>query len=432
MTRLWSLALTMAMAAGLAGQPRGFAMVHATVVDVANGSLQTDRTILIAGDHIVSVGDVSPPTGVDRVDVRGAYVVPGFWDMHAHIQMTGDSARPLYVANGVTGVRDMGSDLDVILPLRAATASGAIVGPHIVAAGPILDDAPEAFPFRFRVRTAEEGAAAVRMLKARNVDFVKVHDRTPREAYFAIAAEARRQGLPLSGHVPRGVTFEEAIEAGQRSIEHLAGLRLFTPCSQGQDYRPELCRAFFETLAKRHVWQAPTLLAWRELMSIGTSASGLDPAEIAYASRALRAAWDANRPRGGVTPDAVGGFIKASELAAMVTKDMVRSGVEALAGCDGMIPGFCIHDELALMVRGGLTPLEALRTATMNPAHYFARPDVTGRVAADQPADLVLLEGNPLTDIANTRRIREVVVRGRRFDRPTLDALLTSARNAAN
>ena len=428
-----TLASTVALvfvSAVVTGQSRDLVIVHVNVVDVVEGRILPDRTVRIRGDRIARIDRGRPLTGADVVDAGGWYLIPGLWDMHAHLQMSGASALPLYVANGVTGVRDMGSDLEAILELRSAAVNGRTLGPRIIAAGPILDDAPQGFPYRLRVKTAAEGVAAVRMLKARGVDFVKVHDRTPREAYFAIAAEARRQHLPLSGHVPRGITYDEAMAAGQRSFEHLAGLRLFTPCTGGPGYNPAACRPFFETLAQRRVWQTPTLLAWRELPSVGTSASGVDRSQLAFVSATLRAAWDANRQASNVNPDVVGRFVAASELAATVTADMVKAGVGVLAGCDGMIPGFCVHDELALMVRGGMSPVDALRTATVNPARYLGIERSAGAVAAGYRADLVLLDGNPLEEIASTRRLRGVIVGGRMLDRASLDVVLGDVRRA--
>ena len=152
----------------------------------------------------------------------------------------------------------MGSALDVILNLREATSSGRMLGPRIFAAGPILDDAPGDWPFRMRVKTAVDGKAAVQLLKRRGVDLIKVHDHTPRAAFFAIAKEARRQNLPLAGHIPLGMTAEEVIDAGQRDIEHLSNLELWRPCSGGAEYRPEACRPFFDMLARRGVWSGPT------------------------------------------------------------------------------------------------------------------------------------------------------------------------------
>lgn len=167
--------------------------------------------------------------GAEVVDGRGTFLIPGLWDMHAHVP---EMWLPLYVANDVTAIRDMGNDLDEILRLRAATAPGSLVGLRIVAAGPILDDAPGDWPLRMRVRSPEEGRAAVQRLKGRGVDLIKVHNFTPRDVFFAIAEDARRQGLSLAGHVPLKVTVEEAIEAGLTSIEHFSeDGRVWKACS---------------------------------------------------------------------------------------------------------------------------------------------------------------------------------------------------------
>src|SRR5207249_3529657 len=157
----------------------------------------------IRGKTIISVAQNSAPTGdAQIVDGQGKFVIPGFWDMHAHMEMTGESSLQLYVANGVTGIRDMGSAVDLILNLREATSSGRTLGPQIVAAGAILDDAPGDWPFRIRVRNPDEGRTAVQLLKRRGVDLIKVHNFTPRDAFFDIADEARQQKLPVDGHVP--------------------------------------------------------------------------------------------------------------------------------------------------------------------------------------------------------------------------------------
>ena len=144
-------------------------------------------------------------------------------------------------------------------------------------------------------QSAEDGRSAVRLLKRRGVDLIKVHDNTPREVFFAIAEEARRQSLPLAGHLPRGITAEEAIGAGQRDIEHLSNMSLWRSCSGDAEYRPEPCRPFFEMLARRGVWQTPTLAAMTEIMTVGTPASAVSADRLAYASRSLRAMWALNQ-----------------------------------------------------------------------------------------------------------------------------------------
>jgi cytosine/adenosine deaminase-related metal-dependent hydrolase len=417
--------------ASAAPQTRVLAIFGVNIVDVVDGTIMPNVTVTVSGETIVNVERAGvSPIGARVVDGRGQFLIPGLWDMHAHVEMTGATWLPLYLANGVTGIRDMGSALDLILNLRDATASGRVLGPRIFAAGPILDDPPGDWPFRMRVHTAEDGRAAVRLLKQRRVDLIKVHDHTPRDAFFAIAEEAARQHLPLAGHVPLALTPQEAIDAGQRDIEHLSNMQLWKPCSGGDDYRPQRCQSFFEMLARRGVWQGPTLVAWSELGTIGTGASRLPADRLAYAGKALREAWARNQSV-FATPEAIQAFRAASQTGAAVTRDMVDAGVGILAGCDTMIAGFCVHDELAAMVRGGMTPLQALQTATINPVRYFGVDRTTGRVEPGQRADLVVLAANPLTDIAGVGGISGVVAAGRFFDRKELDDLLANAREAA-
>ena len=411
-------------------QARALAITGVSVVDVVDGRILQNRTVTIRGRTIASITqNTAPPGDAQVVDGQGKFLIPGLWDMHAHMEMTGESWLQLYVANGVTGIRDMGSALDFILNLREASSSARVLGPRIFAAGPILDDAPGDWPFRMRVKTADDGRAAVQLLKRRGVDLVKVHDHTPREAFFAIAEEARRENLRLAGHVPLGLTAEQVIDAGQRDIEHLSNLSLWRPCSGGQKYSPESCRTFFETLARRGVWSTPTLAAMSEIMTIGTPASTVPPDRMAYASKSLRAMWAGNQ---SISSPGAAQFLKVNaEVAAVVTEDMATAGVGILAGCDGMIAGFCVHDELAAMVQGGMTPLGALQTATLNPARYFGLQQTAGSIASGQSADLVLLDASPLTDITNIRRIRAVIVAGRFLDRTDLDKLLAQTKIAA-
>lgn len=400
-----------------------------TVIDTINGRAIPNSTVTIRDGIITSVmPGVAPPDGARRVDGRGKFLIPGLWDMHAHHQMTGEGSLPLFVANGVTGTRDMGADLDFILPLRQRLASGQILGPRIIAAGPILDDRPPDWPYRITVRTADEARDAVRMLKEQGVDLIKVHDRTPPEAYQAIAEEARRQGLPFAGHLPRGITFEVAAAAGQRTIEHLAGLRMFNQCSGGQTYSAEKCRPFFEWLAKSGLWQTPTLVNWRTMFTLGTPDGDPERDHLAYASPGLREFLALNRKMSNVSAEAVRGLVVAADAAAVGVADMQKAGVGILAGCDGMVVGFCLHEELMLFVKGGMSAAAALQTATINPARSLGLEKVHGTVEAGKRADLVLLEANPLDDIANVSRIYAVVMNGRLLERAQLDATLATVR----
>jgi len=426
---------TVCLAATVAvtSQGRPLVFTHVNVVDVVNGQIVPNSTVVISGRTITAVtqGGV-PPAGALVIDGLGKFLIPGLWDMHAHIQGSGEAWLRLYAANGVTGIRDMGADLDFILAMREATASGRVLGPEVIAAGPILDDAPADWPLRMRVKNEAEGRAAVQLLKQRGVDLIKVHNYTPRDAFFGIADEARRLKLPLAGHVPLKVTVQEAIDAGITSIEHLSeDGRVWKACSGGPQYRPEACRPFFEMMARRGVWQTPTLVTMFELPIVGTPASAINPEHLAYANKALREMWAGNQSFFVTRPEIIDILKRLAEVAMIATRDMAAAGVGILAGCDGLIAGFCVHDELAAMVRAGMTPSAALQTATINPARYLGREQTLGSVAPGKVANLVLLDANPLEDIANVRRIRAVVVAGRLVERPGLDAVLTQARNAA-
>jgi hypothetical protein len=417
-------------------QPQTTSILHATIVSVTDGLILTNQTINIEGRTIRSVAANGPPlTGARIVDATGRFVIPGLWDMHAHLEFTGASSLQLYVANGVTGVRDMGSSLDTVLGYRESTQSGVVLGPRIVAAGPSLrQPGTDASPYRTHqlwVDTAADGRAVVQMLKGRGVDFIKVHGQVSRDAYFAIAEEARAQGLPLVGHLPDKITFDEAIDAGQIGFEHMNDMAIWTACSGPTVYREESCRAYFEGLGRRGIWETPTLLAYRERLSPNAPASETGKEQLAYATRSLKEYFAWLHRRLPPDPQIIAMLRSTADVAAVAANDLAKRGVGILAGCDVMMPGFCVHDELALMVRGGMSTLSALQTATINPARFLGLTRTLGTVAADKDADLVLLDANPLIDIANLKRIRAVVVRGRMVDRPDLDAVLSAVRAAA-
>jgi imidazolonepropionase-like amidohydrolase len=423
------------VAAAMAGaQPRVLAITGVSVVDVVEGRILPDNTITVTGNTITAVTrNGAPPRGAQIVDGRNQFIIPGLWDMHAHVEMARESSLLLNIANGVTGIRDMGSDLEVILKIREATASGRIVGPRIVAAGPILDDPPAEWPFRIRVKTPDDGRSTVQMLKRRGVDLIKVHNLTPRDVFFAIADEARRQELPLAGHVPLKVTIQEAVDAGMSTIEHMSeDGRVWKACSNGGQYRPEMCRPFFEMLARRRVWQTPTLVTISELgASIGGQGSVFTNEQLAYADTSLREFWTVNQRLIAERPEVLAIVKGQAATARIVSRDMVAAGVGLLAGCDALIAGFCVHEELAAMVSGGLTPLAALQTATINPARALGREKTLGSVATGKMADLVLLDANPLDSIGNVRQIRAVITAGRYLDRGELDRLLVQVKAAA-
>jgi len=414
-------------AAAAAVQPQApVAIVNATVIDVTGGPPQPGVTVLTRGQEIVAVGpNVAVPAGAVRVDATGKFLIPGLWDMHSHHQGTGAASLDLFVANGVVGTRDMGADADFILPLRDRVRRGELLGPEILATGPILDDRPAHWPFRRRVRNAEEGRTAVRDLKARGVDFIKVHDGTPREAFFAMADEAKKVGLPLVGHVPNDVLIQEAVDAGIKSIEHLANYRVLNQCSANPPHEQIACDDLFGRLVTRQVWQTPTMTFFQLIPEMFTG-KPLPHAE--YASDVLLEMTRQNVKESKLNEEALTFFRTNNETSLKKIHDLFVRGVGFLAACDGLVPGFCLHDELEWMTKAGLSPLQALQTATINPARFLSREGTQGTVAVGKRADLVLLDGDPSADIGNTRRINAVMLRGRLLARPELDRIVASHR----
>jgi hypothetical protein len=241
---LWSLSLACVLLAAKvepSSLQKTIAITGVSVID-AQGPIRSGMTVVIAGDRIRVIGktgQVKVPSSASIVDGSGKFLIPGLWDMHVHIAF-GDwvpggkeVALPLFVANGITGIREMGGDLDVLLKWRAEISNRTLLGPRIVLSGPMLDGPKMRFPSSVAIGTPEEGRRAVDDLKAKGVDFIKVQSFIPREAYFAVVDEARKQGLTLVGHVPDAIRAWEASDAGQKSIEHLTGV--FEGCSTAED-----------------------------------------------------------------------------------------------------------------------------------------------------------------------------------------------------
>jgi imidazolonepropionase-like amidohydrolase len=415
--------------AGVDGAIAPVVLTGVTLIDIETGARRTAVTVLIQGDRISAIGrKVAIPRGATRVSGKGKFLIPGLWDMHTHHQGTGAESLDLFVANGVVGTRDMGGDADFILPLRDRVRAGTVFGPEIVASGPMVDNAPPDFAYRLHVTNAEEARVAVRELKRLGVDFIKVHDHTPREVFFAAIAEASQVGLTVAGHVPLAVTVEEAADAGIRSIEHLANYEVLGECSTGETYSQSSCLRLFDKLAAKGVWQTPTL-AFEQTLPDVFEGKPLPHSE--YASDSLLELTRRNIEVSHV-PKA---SLDKLRYAARVTlqqgiRDLYSRGNRFLAGCDGMVPGFCLHDELEWFTKAGLSPLEALQTATINPARFLGREKLQGTIEVGKRADLVLLDADPLMDIRNVQRIDAVILRGKLVTRPTIERIIARHRRA--
>jgi imidazolonepropionase-like amidohydrolase len=438
-------------------------IVNATVVDVSNGELHRGMTIVVRGNRIASVAPTSKGVSTEGqvVDAAGAYVIPGLWDMHTHVYF-GDSAPdgtdlilPLFLANGITGIRDMGSALDQVLRARDEVAAHKLLAPRMIVSGPMLDGPKVAFPASIAITTPSDGRHAVDSLKKRGVDFIKVQSGVPRDAYFAIADEAKKVGIRFEGHVPDAIRASEAITAGQRSFEHLIGIfeasspdedKYITDTYVGGTKRPgAFLRAYdpareariIQRLAAAKTWQCPTLF-WERGQWLVDTVSVLKDPDLSYAAKGWIAQWPASRASilKGLSTDplAVREKFVAHELD--IVRKLHAAKVPFLAGTDtpagvDVLPGISLHLELQRFVAAGFTPLEALQTATLNPATYYDRLSDFGSVQAGRIADLVLLKANPLADIANTRAIAGVVSDGRYLSTSQIDSLRTRLKRVA-
>ena len=415
----------LAAAAVLVVAPRLPAQVttidNVTIVDVATGRLQQRRSIVIEGKRILRIENATAATrATATVDGTGMFVIPGLWDMHIHAYFTNDTSRfrstneimlPLFIVNGVTGVRDLGSNLEASRSARDSIAAHTLIGPRMLISGPMLDGPTTRYEAAIKVATADEARSAVRQLKTSGVDLIKTQTLIPREAYFALADEATRLGIPFEGHVPREMTAFEAITARQRSFEHLIGVA-------------DTNTTLIAELARQHVWQCPTVIN-----SVGTAATFAADPGLAYWLRPQVESWRKTALERLSAPDSAQRATqeritrRLAQIGAMHKRGIpFLAGTDAPAGYD-LVPGVSIHRELELFVSAGMTPLQALQTATLNPATYFGRTADWGTVAAGKVADLVLLSANPLDNISNTRGVKAVVADGRVYSPQELDRL---------
>ncbi len=442
-------------------KPSVLIMTHVTVIDAAGGPARADSTIVVTGDRITGIGEtakVRVPEGAQVVDATGKFLIPGLWDMHVHPH--GSEYLPLFIANGVTGIRVMwGSPEDH--EWRKEIEAGHLLGPRMVIASPLVDGPKPYWPGSISVSNEAEARGVVDKAKESGADFVKVYQFLPRDLYFAIADEAKKQRIAFAGHVPIAVSAVEASNTGQKSFEHLIGI--LPACSthseellKGQQadlaealasakpkfwgtharqswqmmldtYSPEKAAALFAVLKSNGTWQVPTLTLLH-MFAYGDDPSFLNDARLKYVPVRTRAAWDPSSVDGKRTAEDFAHMKKEFQKDLEVVGAMEKSGVGILAGTDTAnpfcFPGFSLHDELGLLVKAGLSPLQALQAATLNPARFLGKEKDLGTIEEGKLADLVLLDGNPLDDIGNTTGIAGVVYGGQFFSRASLDEML--------
>jgi imidazolonepropionase-like amidohydrolase len=465
------LFLVLSLCACSSHPPPSLAITHVTIIDATGAAPQPDMTVFLADEQVAAIGpsnSVSTPRGTKTFDATGKFLIPGLVDMHVHLtgasEPTGsrEFILPLLLANGITTARDMGGDLDSLLKLRHEIEHGQLQAPRIFFAGPYLDGNPPFFQPSLVVTNSVEAAKDVHSLMSRGSDFIKVQSNLSRDAYFAIADLCRREHITLVGHVPDRVTASEASEAGQKSIEHLTGV--LRACSsdepllirkqfaagpkkgtkaQSRDrelswqrqllesYSDQQAAALIAKFISNQTWQVPTLILLRnDAFPTPEMDPSRDPRRI-YIPLQVLANWQkgAKDRDNGATPLLFSLRTSLMQASLHIVGKMKAAGVPIMAGTDTtapfVFPGSSLHEELALLVQAGLTPMQALQAATKLPAEFLGKLQTQGTVEQGKFADLVLLDSNPLEDIHNTQKIRAVILRGKLLDRNVLDEVLS-------
>jgi imidazolonepropionase-like amidohydrolase len=380
-----------------------------TVIDGTGAKPQTAMTVVIRNGRIAEIRQPTQakvPNGARVIDGTGKFLIPGLWDMHGHLTDAGEGALTQLIENGVTGVRDMGGDMELVRGWRREIEKGTRIGPHIVAAGPLLDGPTQA-KWHVVAHNEAEARALVRSIKQQGADFVKIHTNLSRDAFFAAVDEAKKQGMPIAVHLPRALTMAEASDAGANSLEHVEMLVQSALSQQDsatkklsdrqridaafESLNDERGTALWARLVKNRTWFVPTMVAYERGFVL----------------------WS-NKPEAMLLRRPI--HLKQMDLVGA----MHKAGVKVLAGSDfsdwALVPGVDLHNELALLVETGFSPMEALQTATILPAEFLGKKADFGTVEVGKIADLVLLDADPLESISHTRKIHAVILGGNYLD----------------
>jgi hypothetical protein len=442
---------------------------HVTLIDGTGAAPRRDVTVVLVGERIAwaGVSGQVPGTGGARViDGRGKFLMPGMWDMHTHGSDLEEIIPPLHLIHGVTGAREMWGYAEN-RATRDKIERGELLGPRIVLASSIVDGPVTLLgPPVTQVSTEAEARAMVRAAKAEGADFIKIYSYLGPEATRAIADESRVQGLRFSGHWPYKLSHTEVSDLGQHSFEHFFGASIHssarrdeilaklasTPFDPGAPrdffnlarqlefeassaYSPAAAQAYFGRLRHNGSWHSPTLTINR-IVTQPAETRRNDP-RLKYVPLEVRDSWAKGLERlAPKTPEQIAlqeAYYQATLRLVGVAHD---AGVGLISGTDCMnpytFPGTGLHEELAFLVRAGLTPLEALKTVTGDAVRFLGRERTSGTVAAGKDADLVLLDANPAADIGNLATIDTVITRGRVLDKAQRGRMLAAVEAAAN
>ncbi|MBF9221492.1 amidohydrolase family protein [Hymenobacter ruricola] len=444
---------------------------HVTIVNVATGQLLPNQVVAISRGKIVEVqvADKDSYAAKQYVNGNGRYLIPGLWDMHVHFR-GGDSlvaankkSLTLYLAHGVTTVRDAGGDLTPsVLQWRQDMDAGKYAGPRIFTSGPKIDGPGAYWPGSLEVETPAQINKALDSLQRLRVDYVKIYDsKISGEAYLNTIRLAQRRGLKTTGHMPYSVTLGEAVKRGLDATEHL--YYVLKACSGKEDsltavvraslntpkplglsamlpavydtYSPAAASRIFKLMAKHHTAAVPTLHIGKTLSELPENDHARDTLR-AYIDPKIQATYARRLANAKQQPLAAQQFSKKLDARfTSLVPQMQAAGITLLAGSDSgpfnsfVYPGASLQDEVILLVQAGLTPLQALQAATVNGAKFMGVAERTAAIAVGKDADLVLLTANPLENIANIRHIDAVVSRGKAYPAAALNNMMRAIRN---
>jgi imidazolonepropionase-like amidohydrolase len=436
-------------------QASTLAITGGTMIDVRSGDRVIDAVVVIEGDRIKAAGrtgSVQVPSAATVIDARGKWLIPGLTDMHAHVGSRMDMPMGLFLANGVTTIRDPGGAISIQRLLRQEIDSGKRIGPRMFIAGAILDGNPPVFPTNWIVDTPQRAISAVNFLIDQGVDFIKVYNNITEPVLEAILKTAAARKTIVTGHVPRIMTMTHAVEMGLDHLEHIriTGRELlpkeeadkidFLPLSRREtllwdkyDLSSPKLTALVDLLARKKVIIDPTFTVDEATFVQSVHETQRADPNNRYLPRAIHDQWSQPLPDLYILPPelremSARGFPKRLEFIGMC----YRAGVRVVAGTDGpglgtVLPGFGLQHELALLSRAGLPPIAVLRAATITAAESLGHEKELGTIEPGNFADVVLLNEDPLADIANAGKIHRVIKGGRVYQPAELLAASATA-----